>query len=48
MKIESCGQIMKKKFGLRAKVYSYLNDNNEEDKKAKSTKNYVIKTKLKF
>ena len=30
------------------KTYSYLKDNNNEDKKAKGTKRFVIKTKLKF
>ena len=30
---------MKKSVGLRAKLYSYLRDNNDEDKKAKGTKN---------
>ena len=33
---------------LRAKAYSYLKDNNDEDKKAKDTKKCVIKRKLKF
>ena len=41
-------QIMKEFVGLRAKTYSYLKDNNDEDKKAKGTKKYVIKRKLKF
>ena len=31
-------QIMKEFVGLRAKTYSYLKDNNDEDKKAKGTK----------
>ena len=39
---------MKKFVGLRAKTYSHLKDNNDEDKKAKDTKNCVIKRKLKF
>ena len=39
MKYEWGGQIMKKFVGLRAKLYSYLKDNNDEDKKAKGTKN---------
>ena len=42
------GQIMKRIFGLTAKTCSYLKDNNDEDKKAKGTKNCVIKRKLKF
>ena len=33
---------------LRAKTYSYLKDNNDEDKKGKDTKNCVIKRKLQF
>ena len=33
---------------LRAKTYSYLKDNNDEDKKEKGTKRCVIKRKLKF
>ena len=32
------GQIMKEFVGLRAKTCSYLKDNNDKDKKAKSTK----------
>ena len=31
---------MKEFFGLGAKTYSYLKDNNDEDKKAKSTQNF--------
>ena len=42
MKDELDGQIMKEFVRLRAKPYSYLNDNNDEDKKAKSTKKCVI------
>ena len=38
-----------KKFGrLRAKTYSYLKDNNDEYKKAKGTKEWVIKRYFKF
>ena len=37
---------MKEFVGLRAKTYSYLKDNNDEDKKAKGRS--VIKRKLKF
>ena len=48
MKNELGGQIMKEFVGLRAKTYSYLKDNNDEDKKAKGTKKCVIKRKLKF
>ena len=48
MKDELGGQIMKKFLRLRAKTYSYLKDNNDEDKKAKETKKCVIKRNLKF
>ena len=45
MKDELVGQIMKE---LRAKRYSYLKDNNDEDKKAKGTQKCVMKRNLKF
>ena len=48
MKDELGGQIMKKYVGLRAKTYGYLKDNNDEDKKEKGTKKFVIKRNLKF
>ena len=48
MKDELGGKIMKEFVGLRAKTYSYLKDNNDEDKKTKDTKSCVIKRKLKF
>ena len=48
MKDELGGQIMKEFVGLRAKTYSYLKDNNDEDKKAKNAKKCVLKRKLKF
>ena len=48
MKAELGGKIMTKFVGLRAKTYSYLIDDSNEDKKAKGTKNCVIKRKLKF
>ena len=35
-------------FGLRAKISTYLKDDNDEDKKAKGTKRCVIKRKIKF
>ena len=37
---------MKKFFGLRAKINSYLKDNNDEDKKAKGSKKSIIKRKI--
>ena len=48
MKDELRGKIMNTSVELRAKTYSYLKDNNDEDKKAKGTKKCVIKRKLKF
>ena len=39
---------MTKFVGLRAKSYSYLIDHCIEDKKAKGTKMYIKKRKLKF
>ena len=48
MKDEYGGQIMNKFAGLRAKTYSYLKDNNDEDKKAKGIRKCVIKRKPKF
>ena len=41
------GQIMKQFVGL-AKSYSYLKDDNDENKNAKDTKNCVIKKLLNF
>ena len=34
--------------GLWAKTYSYLIDDGNEDKEERSTKQYIIKRKLKF
>ena len=48
MRDELGGKIMTKFVGLRAKTYSYLIDDGNEDKKAKGTKKYAIKRKLKF
>ena len=41
-------QIMKGFVRIRAKTYSYLKDDNEENKKAKGTKKCVIRIKLKL
>ena len=48
MKDELSGNIMKKFASLRAKIYVYLIDDGNEDKKAKRTKKFVIKTNLKL
>ena len=48
MKDELGGNIMTEFVALRPKTYSYLTDDCEEDKKAKGTKNCVIKQMLKF
>ena len=48
MKDELGRKVMMKFIGLRAKTYSYLIDDGSEDKKAKGTKNFFIKRKLKF
>ena len=37
---------MKEFVGLKAKTYSYLKDNNDQDKKAKGTEKCVTKRKL--
>ena len=42
-KEEISGEIMNKFVGLRAKTYSYLKDNNNEDKKEKVIKKCVIR-----
>ena len=39
-------KIMNKIFGLRTKTYSYLKDNNDEDKKAKVKKSVSQKELL--
>ena len=41
MKDKLSGQIMKEFVGWRAKTYSYLKENSDEDKKAKGTKKNV-------
>ena len=48
MKDELGGKIVTKVVVLRAKTYSYLIDDGSRDKKAKDTKNCIIKRKLKF
>ena len=48
MKDQFDGQIIKEFAGLRTKTYSYLKNNNDENKKAKGTKKCVIKRKVKF
>ena len=48
MKDEIGGQIMKELVGLRAKTYTYLKENNNEDRKAKGIKKCIIKSKFKF
>ena len=48
MKDELGGQIMKEVVGLRAKIYSYFKDKNDEDKKTKVTKKCTIKRKFKL
>ena len=47
MKDELGGQIIKELTGLIAKTDSYSKNNNDEDRKAKGTKNCVRKRKLK-
>ena len=48
MKGELGGQVMKEFVGLRAKIYSYLKDSNDYNKKAKVTKKDLKKGKLKI
>ena len=48
MQDELGAKTIKKFVGLRAKTYSYLKDNNDEDKKAIGTKKYVLKRNLQF
>ena len=46
MKDELGRKIMIEFVGLRVKTYSYLIDDDSEDKKAKGSKKYVIKIKI--
>ena len=48
MKDELGRHLMKKFIGLSPKIYSYLKDNNGEDKKEKDTKKCFIKRELTF
>ena len=48
MKDELGGKIMTKFVGFGAKTYNYVADGGGEDKKAKDTRKYVTKIKLKF
>ena len=48
MKDELGAKIITKFVGLRAKTYSYLIDDSNEDKKGKDTIKCVIKRKGKF
>ena len=48
MKDKSGRKIMKEFVELRAKTYSYLKDNHNEDEKIKGTKKCFLKGKLKF
>ena len=48
MKDELGGKIMTKFVGLTAKTYSYLINDGSEGKKAKGTRNCVLKRKLQF
>ena len=48
MKDELGGKIITEFVALRPKTYSFLTDDGKEDKKAKGTKKYIIKNKIKF
>ena len=48
MKYELSGNVIIKFVGVKGKTYSYSIDDGIEDKKAKWTKKFVIKRKLKF
>ena len=42
------GKLLKEFIGLRAKTFSYLTDDNSEEKKVKGTKKCAIKRTLEF
>ena len=42
------GKITKEFYALRAKTYTYLMDNNNENKKAKRIKKCIVKRRLMF
>ena len=46
MKNELGRKTMKELLGLKAKSYSYLTEDGSDDKKAKGTKNCIIKRKI--
>ena len=46
MEDESVGKVIKIFVELTAKIYGYLKDNNNEDKKSKKPKNVCHKSKL--
>ena len=46
MKDKLVGEIMKELVGLKEKTYSYLKDNNDQNKKAKGWKSLSQKEKL--
>ena len=48
MKDELGGKIITEFVTLRPKTYSYLTDDEKEDKKAKGTKKCIIKRMIKF
>ena len=48
MEDELHGKIMTELLGFRPKIYSYLIDDSNSDKKSKGTKKCVTERKLKF
>ena len=48
MKDELGGKIITEFVTLRSKTYSFLTDDGKEDKRAKGTKKYIIRKKIKF